>query len=152
MDSYLFEKKTSLSAKTQTLIEQGHIKDEAKKGIVCGYSPFILLAKSHKGEVLGALQAYTAFAEVYIDDLWVHPSHRNLGIGRQLLKELERRFEGKGYNNINLVTSAFQAPDFYKKCGFEIEFTRQNKKNPALSKVFFIKYFQNERQTKGLKE
>jgi len=49
-----------------------------------------------------------------------------------------------------LVTSAFQAPDFYRKCGFTAEFTRENKKNPKLSKTFFVKFFDDEIQTQGI--
>ncbi|MDR1254909.1 MAG: GNAT family N-acetyltransferase [Puniceicoccales bacterium] len=47
------------------------------------------------------------------------------GYGRKLLQELELQFEGKGFWNINLCTSEFQAPEFYKKCGFELEFIRK---------------------------
>lgn len=65
-------------------------------------------------------------------------------------KLLKEQFEGKGFNNINLVTSAFNAPEFYKKCGFTVEFVRENKINPQLTKTFFIKYFKNERQTQGV--
>jgi len=57
-----------------------------------------------------------------------------------LLREIEDRFTNKGYNNINLITNQFQAAEFYKKCGFEVEFIRENKENPKLTKTFFIKY------------
>ena len=29
----------------------------------------------------------------------------------------------------------------YKKCGFEVEFIRENKENPKLTKYFLVKYF-----------
>jgi len=58
-----------------------------------------------------------------------------------LIAELENHFKGKGLNNINLITCACQAPDFYKKCGFKVEFVRENIKNPKLTMTFFIKYF-----------
>ena len=40
--------------------------------------------------------------------------------------------------------------DLYKKCGFIVEFTRVNKINPQLSKTFFVKFFEEEKQTQGL--
>ena len=43
--------------------------------------------------------------------------------------------------NINLTTYDFQAPDFYKKCGYEVEFVRKNKEEPKLTKYFLVKYF-----------
>jgi ribosomal protein S18 acetylase RimI-like enzyme len=54
---------------------------------------------------------------------------------------VEDDFRGKGYENINLSTYRFQAPGFYQKCGFKIEFVRENKEDPRLSKYFFVKYF-----------
>jgi hypothetical protein len=67
-----------------------------------------------------------------------------------LLQQLENNFKGQSFNNINLVISAFQAPEFYKKCGFTVEFVRINKKNPKLTKTFFVKYFEDEIQTQGV--
>lgn len=49
---------------------------------------------------------------------------------------------------LGVVTSAFQAPEFYLKCGFKKEFVRANKNNPKLTKTFFIKYFENESKLK----
>ncbi len=88
----------------------------------------------------------TAYAEVYIDDLWVDTSWRGKGYGRKLLQALENRFKNKGFNNINLVTSAFQAPGFYRKCGYVEEFIRENNHNPRLSKSFFVKFFEDSVQ------
>lgn len=131
-------------------VHQGHVLYEASHGISCNYRLFSLVAKNAKGEVVGLLTAYTAYAEIYLDDIFIDQDYRKLGLGRQLLKNLEDRFRAKGYNNINLVTSQFQAPDFYKKCGFEVEFIRKNKCNPSLSKTFFVKYFDDVIQTQGM--
>lgn len=135
---------------TEEKIHQGHISDEAQAGIVCNYKRFSLAAKDKTDIVMGILTAFTAFAEVYVDDIWVDPAYRKLGIGKKLLLELEHRFQDKGYNNINLVTSEFQAPGFYEKCGFELEFVRVNKQNPQLTKYFFIKFFDKKDQHQGL--
>jgi len=131
-------------------LHAGHVADEAAHGIICNYKSFSLLVKNTNGHIVGALTAYTAYSEIYVEDIWVDPSYRKLGAGRKLLRYLEELFEGQGYNNINLVTSQFQAPDFYKKCGFQLEFIRKNKSNPELTKFFFIKYFYNPQQTQGI--
>lgn len=132
-------------------VSKGHAAYEAEHGVVCDYKTFSIIIKNESNNVLGVLSAYTAFSEIYIDDIWVAPNHRRSGVGRKLLGLLEECFKGKGYNNINLVTSQFQAPEFYKKCGFEIEFIRINKFNPKLTKTFFIKYFHEKIQDKGTK-
>ena len=85
-----------------------------------------------------------------MEDIWVDPAYRTTGLGRKMLQSLEDRFRGQGYNNINLVTSEFQAPGFYKKCGFELEFIRKNKQNPKLTKYFFVKFFDDGIETQGM--
>jgi len=147
---YTIKELDQLPPEVKDMINQGHINDEAMHGIVCNYRTRTIVAKTSNGKIIGALQAYMAFAEVYVDDIWVQPAHRGNNVGRRLLEELENTSKGKGYNNINLVTSAFQAPEFYKKCGFEVEFIRINKQNPKLNKIFFIKYFDEEDQHQGL--
>lgn len=135
--------------------EEKMIKDlaayESKHGVYANYKKYTLVLKDKKGSVFGALIAFTEFAEVYIDFIWVETSHRGQGFGKVLLETLEAQFAGKGFHNINLVTSAFQAPEFYKKCGFEQEFVRENKQHPQLTKIFFVKYFKEKIQTQGIK-
>ena len=57
-----------------------------------------------------------------------------------LVKAVEDYHKDKNFENINLTTYGFQAPEFYKKCGYEIEFIRKNKDNSKLDKYFFVKY------------
>lgn len=123
---------------------------ESSHGIDVNYKRFALVLSDESENVIGVLNAFTAFAEVYIDDMWVDKSYRGKGYGRILIQALEDCFKGKGFNNINLVTSAFSAPGFYEKCGFSAEFVRINTKNPQLTKTFFIKYFDDEVQTQGI--
>lgn len=149
MKNYI-EFTNELSDEIEEKMRQDLVAYETGHGIDVNYKKFALILRNDSGDVLGVLNAYTAFSEVYVDDMWVHSNHRGKGYGRQLLEELENSFEGKGFNNINLVTSAFNAPEFYKKCGFTVEFVRENKINPKLTKTFFIKYFKNTTQTQGI--
>lgn len=137
-----------LSKKLEQRMRDGFVEYESAHGMDVNYKPFSLVLTRGEVEEIGVLNAYTAFSEVYIDDLWVEKSHRGMGYGKKLIQALEDHFEGKGFNNINLVTSTFQAPEFYKKCGFE--FVRVNKVNPKLTKTFFVKYFNNKNQTQGV--
>ena len=58
-----------------------------------------------------------------------------------LMDAVEDYYRDSGFNNINTCTNGFQAPKFYEKCGFELEFVRKNKTNPKLDKYFYVKYF-----------
>lgn len=134
----------------EKIMRKDLVEYEAYHGIDVNFKRFALVLTKKTGEIFGALNAFTAFSEVYIDDMWIEKSQRRKGYGSKLIQALEDYFEGKGYNNINLVTSAFQAPEFYKKCGFTAEFIRENKINPKLTKIFFVKYFKNQVQTQGI--
>ncbi|RUR13814.1 GNAT family N-acetyltransferase [Legionella sp. km772] len=139
-----------LSPELEERMSQGCIAYEKSLGIDVNYKPFSILLFNKQGVVCGVIKAYTAFSEVYIDDIWVDSPFRGNGYGRKLLAALEERFTGKGFNNINLVTSAFQAPAFYKKCGYTLEYVRKNEVNPQLSKAFFVKFFPDQVQNQGL--
>lgn len=139
-----------LSDEIEAKMREGFVQYESSHGINVNYKQFALALADNENNTIGVLNAFTAFAEIYIQDMWIDLKYRGKGYGRKLLEDLENRFKGMGFNNINLVTSAFNAPEFYKKCGFELEFVRKNNKNPKLTKFFFIKYFDDEVQAQGL--
>jgi ribosomal protein S18 acetylase RimI-like enzyme len=127
--------------------------DEAN-GIDSNYNHFSLIISDDNGNNFGYLTAYTVFAEIYINEMWINSKYRKKGLGRLLLSELEQRLEGKGYWNINLCTSEYQAPEFYKKCGFELEFIRigiYSQKSPVseINEIFFCEIFQKRNTNTG---
>ncbi|MDM5089265.1 GNAT family N-acetyltransferase [Aeromonas bestiarum] len=140
MNELHIEYTEDLSEAADAKMTEGHENYERENGIEINFKNFSFTLSDEKGEVFGVLSAYTAYSEIYVEDLWVDESLRQKGYGRKLLQTLEHYFDGKGYNNINLVTNEFQAPLFYKKCGYDIEFVRVNKSNSKLTKTFFIKY------------
>lgn len=149
-NDYTIEFVDELSKEVDEKMQKDLVTYESSHGIDINYKKFSIVIQGKNNTLIGVLNAYTAFAEVYVDDIWVDTSFRSQGYGKKLLQALEKHCKGKGFNNINLVTSAFQAPEFYKKCGFTIEFVRINKKNPKLTKTFFVKYFEDEIQTQGV--
>ena len=149
MDQYAINWLDQVPAEIDAVAQAGHVEHETGHGVTCGYRPFALVLRDRNGTVAGLLRAYTAYAEIYVDDLWVAADRRGKGCGRALLEDLENRFTGEGFNNINLVTSAFQGVEFYKACGYTVEFERVNRHNPKLSKTFFIKFFDDVRQHRG---
>lgn len=122
-------------------MEKGLEEYAVSHGIDVNYQPFAFVLFDEKGEVIGVLDAFSSYSSIHIRDILVDKAHRGNGYGRKLITELENHFKGKGLNNINLITCAYQAPEFYKKCGYEVEFVRENIKNPKLTMTFFIKYF-----------
>jgi len=89
-------------------------------------------------EIVGAIVGRAYYNEVHIGDLIVDEKCRRLRVGSKLVEAVEKAYAGKGYEKISLTTFGFQAPDFYKKQGYTLEFVREDK-DPKLSKYFFIK-------------
>ena len=107
-------------------------------GVSCDYRPFCFAAKED-GKVVGIINGNSYYDEVHIGDLIVLKDYRHKHIGSQLVRKVEETFTGKGFKKFNLSTYEFQAPEFYKKLGFKVEFVRENKDDPRLNKYFFAK-------------
>lgn len=134
------EYKKELNEELYKFIDDGFNKYSDKNGVVCNYIPFSFVAKEDD-KVNGIITGHSYYKEVHIANLIVLEEYRNKHIGSKLIKIVEEHFKGKGFENINLTTYNFEAPEFYKKCGFKVEFIRENKENPKLNKYFLVKYF-----------
>lgn len=123
-----------------SLIDSEFNKFATKNGVVCNYIPFNFVAKED-GKVIGIITGHSYYKEVHIGDLIILEEYRNKHIGTKLMETVENYYKNKGFENMNLTTYSFQAPEFYKKCGFKVEFIRENKENSKLTKYFLVKYF-----------
>ena len=113
-------------------------KHSKENGITCAYSPFTFIAKND-GEFAGIITGNSYYKEVHIGDLIVVDKFRHNHIGSQLVKTVEEHFKNQGFENMNLSTYAFQAPEFYKKMGFSVDFIRENADEPKLNKYYMSK-------------
>jgi GNAT superfamily N-acetyltransferase len=57
---------------------------------------------------------------VVTDLLWVKEEHRGQGHGQRLLALAEQEARQRGAKGAYLDTFSFQAPDFYRKKGYEV--------------------------------
>ena len=134
------EYKENLDEGIYEIIDEEFNKFATKNGIICNYKSFAFVAKE-ESKIIGIITGNSYYKEVHISDLIVLEQYRNKHIGSKLMETAENYYKNKGFENINLTTYGFQAPEFYKKCGFEIEFIRKNKENPKLNKYYLVKYF-----------
>ena len=137
------EYKKNLEEELYKLIDEEFNKYAIKNEVVCNYAQFSFVAKEN-GRLVGIITGNAYYKEVHISDLIIIEEYRNKHIGSKLIQTVMEYFENKNYENINLTTYAFQAPEFYQKNGFEIEFIRKNKENPKLDKYYLVKYFKNK--------
>lgn len=109
-----------------------------ENNLICNYLPFNFVAKEGD-KIIGILTGHSYYKEVYISDFIVLEQYRNKHIGTALMEYCIAHFKDREFDNINLTTYRFQAPQFYEKQGFKLEFTRENKKNPKLTKYFYVR-------------
>lgn len=122
------------------LMDNEFSKFAIKNDVICNYKSFNFVAKEND-KIVGIIMGHSYYKEIYIENLIVLEEYRNKHIGTKLIETVENYFKNKGFENINLTTYNFQAPEFYKKCGFKIDFIRENKENPKLNKYYLVKYF-----------
>ena len=108
-----------------------------EKDITLNYDEFCFVAEED-GKILGVIKGRSLYNEVHIVDLIVNHECRKNGIGSRLVAAVEDAYKGSGYAMITLTTYGFQAPGFYNKQGYELEFIREDN-DPRLSKYFFKK-------------
>ena len=66
---------------------------ESAHEIDVNYKKFLVVLKDDNGIVFAVLNAFTAFAEIYVDDIWVDTAHRGKGFGKKILQEHQRRYQ-----------------------------------------------------------
>lgn len=110
-----------------------------ESGVDLNYDEFCFVAEDGNGQIIGVITGRAYYNEVHIGDLVIDKEHRRVGVGSKLVEEVENAYKGKGYEKITLTTFGFQAPEFYRKLGYAIEFVREDRE-PKLSKYFLAKH------------
>ncbi len=118
--------------------------------VALNYEEFCFVAEED-GNIAGVIIGRAYYNEIHIGDLIVGKGYRRDGIGIKLVAAVEEAYKGKGYEKIALTTFGFQAPEFYKKLGYELEFVREDK-DPKLSKYFYLKRIYMGGTTDGTEE
>ena len=109
-----------------------------KSEVALNFEEYCFAAENDEGDVIGVITGRAYYNEVHIGDLIIDEKYRRLKLGSKLVKTVEEEFSGRGYEKITLTTFGFQAPEFYKKLGYSLEFVREDK-DPKLSKYFYAK-------------
>jgi GNAT superfamily N-acetyltransferase len=90
-----------------------------KKGIYKSQELMVFLKDEH-GATVGGLLAFTFGEWLSIQTLWIEENVKGNGWGSRLLAAAESEAVERGCLIADLRTFSFQAPDFYRKNGYEM--------------------------------
>lgn len=90
----------------------------AYTGITDGRLLAILLRDDHN-DIIAGLYGWTWGGCCEIRSLWVHEEWRGQGLGTRLMAAAEAEARARGVAQMVLSTHSFQAPEFYRRLGFE---------------------------------
>jgi GNAT superfamily N-acetyltransferase len=102
------------------------------------WRPVKLFVRDSTGLIRGGLlgDIWGGWLEVKI--LWLEESLRGTGLGRRIIESAEAEARAAGCRYARLDTHSFQAPDFYRKLGYE-EFGRLKDSPLGHEQIFFWK-------------
>ncbi len=125
-------------SRIDNFIGEGFFSYAQQNHIALRYHAFCYVAENDEGEIVGVITGHAYYNEVHIGDLIVQEAYRKCGYGSKLVLAVEEAFQNAGYDKITLTTFGFQAPAFYQKLGYTVEFVREDE-DPKLNKYFFAK-------------
>ncbi|HHT9776239.1 TPA: GNAT family N-acetyltransferase [Legionella pneumophila] len=102
---------------------------------------FACFIRDADNSIVGGCSGGTLYGGLHVDNLWVSESIRHQGWGTKLMQEALKYGNEKGCAFATVNTMDWEAIEFYKKLGFELEFERHGfQKNSVF--YFLRKEFQ----------
>ncbi len=114
--------------------------NKGKVGFWDGTPLAVLVRHSQTDELLGGVLGRTSLGLAFFDLVYLPQALRSAGLGRTIMETAEREAIRRGCLSGFLLTISFQAPEFYKRLGWQ-EFGRIECQPPGTSRVFLRKSF-----------
>jgi len=89
-------------------------------------------------EPIGGLVGRTSLGVLFIDLVYLPKSLRGTGVGSRILAMAEEEGRKRGCSKAVLFTISFQAPEFYKKLGWQV-FGEIAPKPPGATRIYLTK-------------
>ncbi len=82
--------------------------------------PVTIVVEESAGRTRGGLVGGIWAGWLHVTVLWLEPELRRLGLGSRLLRAAEEYAVERGCRHAHLETFSFQAPEFYRRLGYEV--------------------------------
>lgn len=82
---------------------------------------YAMTCRNAQGGIRAGISGYTWGGCCYVAHLWTAESERGLGLGTELLRQVEEYAQSKGCQLMLLASHSFQAPDFYRSQGYQTQ-------------------------------
>ena len=99
----------------------------------------VLTARGADGKLVGGLVGLGFWNGLFIELRWIEKAARRQGIGTALMQAAETEARKKGWEVCFLSTFTFQAPEYYRKLGYE-PFGELKGMPPGHSRTWFAKW------------
>jgi ribosomal protein S18 acetylase RimI-like enzyme len=78
-----------------------------------------IFVRDAAGQIEAGLHGWTWGHTGFVQTLWVREDLRRRGLGARLLGAAEQEIARRGCREVQLDTHDYQAPDFYRRLGYE---------------------------------
>jgi GNAT superfamily N-acetyltransferase len=97
-----------------------------------------VIVKDEAGKTLGGVLGRTYLGLMFLDTFYLPKSERGAGLGSRVLVMAEEEGRRRGCKSAVLYTISFQAPEFYKRHGWQV-FGQIPCDPPGTSRIFLTK-------------
>ncbi|KGT90526.1 GCN5 family acetyltransferase [Erwinia typographi] len=136
MEEIRIDVSESITAEHLIPIEEGlNVFNDEMAGFSDRKPLSVVIRGADSGKVLGGMLGRSSLGLLFIDLLYLPPELRSMGLGKELLQRFEEEGRQRGCVAAFLYTISFQAPDFYRKNGWE-EFGKIDCLPDGTSRIF----------------
>jgi GNAT superfamily N-acetyltransferase len=82
--------------------------------------PLCFVLREPDGTIAGGVIGETHYGWLFVNLMWIKEELRGQGYGSRLLTMAEDEARQRGAGHAYLDTFSFQAPGFYRRCGYEV--------------------------------